>query len=246
MQGCIGVMTHMKIASLYQKYAILPSLALHQYRVAAVGMATYAGIRGDVRKQVDRLHPGDAWAIPAACLLHDMGNILKFNMSLFPQFFEPEGVAFWQEVQSHFRRRYGNDEHVATRIIAEEILAPCHDDHRDRTLALIDAIGFSQACEHAKTDDLGKQIVMYADCRVEPHGVTTLEDRLREGHARYRKNKGGNHDPGFFVRMSQAVRDIEQQIGALSDSDPRMITEDSVTDAIARLSDFEIPVKMTS
>lgn len=36
-----------------------------------------------------------------------MGNILKFNFDLFPEFCKPEGREFWEKVQEEFKQKYG-------------------------------------------------------------------------------------------------------------------------------------------
>jgi len=62
----------------------MPSLQLHMFRVAGV-----ASVICENFKQPELINQDD---IVSACLLHDMGNIIKFNLSLFPQFLEPEGL----------------------------------------------------------------------------------------------------------------------------------------------------------
>ena len=59
----------MNIQEIYTKYKIMPSLQLHQYRVA--GVAMYLCERVKMKIDTDN--------IIAACLLHDMGNIIKIH-----------------------------------------------------------------------------------------------------------------------------------------------------------------------
>jgi len=221
----------MTIQEAYKQYQIIPSLQLHQYRVA--GVASF--IIDKCSRKMER-------EIISACLLHDMGNIIKFNLSLFPAFFEPEGVEYWRNVKDRFIKTYGNDEHGATLAITRELFekqtTPSFD--LDRVIDLIEAIGFSKAGENAKSSDWGAKIVSYADMRVEPHGVTTLENRLREGNKRFGKNKPHMHDSNLFQEMSNHLRIIESQLAQEFRFDPGDITEESVTAYIKDFPRFEL------
>ncbi|MFW5703170.1 MAG: HD domain-containing protein, partial [Candidatus Dojkabacteria bacterium] len=119
----------MTIQQAYVKFQIMPSLQLHQLRVGAVAKLILEHSPG-------KLERGE---IITACLLHDMGNIIKFDLDLLPQFLLPEGKAYWQGVKTDFIKKYGSDEHEATVKIAKEL------DVSDKTLVLMSNIGFSKA-----------------------------------------------------------------------------------------------------
>ncbi len=62
-----------KISEIYEEYKIMPNLREHQLRVAAVA----AQICDNFNKPLNKKE------IITACLLHDMGNIIKFKLELF-------------------------------------------------------------------------------------------------------------------------------------------------------------------
>ncbi|QQS43327.1 HD domain-containing protein [Candidatus Roizmanbacteria bacterium] len=219
----------MTIQEVYQRYRITPALQLHQYRVAAIASYLSDNIKA-VNKQKKE--------IVMACLLHDMGNIIKFNMELFPEFFEPEGVEYWQQVKDDFIDKYGTDEHIATIEIAKEVLGDMPE--RERILDLIDAIGFSNAKRNAESSDYGWKIAAYSDMRVEPQGVTTLESRLRDGNKRFKLNKPGISRHDFFVEMSEYLHRIQAQLFEKLSFTPQSITEDTVRPIIAEIRTFEV------
>src|SRR3989344_2472976 len=102
----------MKITEIYEKYKIPPNLQLHQLRVA--------GVASIICDNFDK--PLDKGSIITTCLLHDMGNILKFNFDIFPEeFYGKQGRAYWEKVKQEFKEKYGEDEHKATHAIAEEL-----------------------------------------------------------------------------------------------------------------------------
>ncbi len=105
-----------QVRDLYRDYKIMPSLAAHQFRVAGVAWAIM-----DATDESALPSPLRRNEVISACLLHDMGNILKFDLSYFPEFLEPEGLSYWKVVKADFRAKYGMDEHAATLQIAKEI-----------------------------------------------------------------------------------------------------------------------------
>lgn len=230
----------MTIQDTYQKYQIPPALQTHQYRVAAVAQMIAESISGQKI---------DAENIVRACLLHDMGNIIKFNMSLFPDFFQPEGVEYWNKVKQSFIEKYGRDEHLATMEIAREILGlnfqfPLSNVQTqwdpNRIIDLIDAIGFSNARRNYESSDFGWKIAAYADMRVEPHGVTSLKKRLEDGHKRFNINKPGESREDFFWEMAGYLEKIEAQIFERSSLNPQDITETQIQAPILKLQSIHI------
>ncbi len=188
----------------YRTYRIMPSLAAHQMRVAAVVCAIL-----DAREA--RGHGGTAsWRheIVSACLLHDMGNIIKFDLAYFPEFVEPEGMAYWASVKQEFMAKYGTDEHAATLAIAKEIGVSATTFHN------IEGVGFSHAAQTLEEGDLGAILCCYADQRVAPHGIVTLDARFHEGTARYGGRAHRMVDPAYAAREMAALRTMESRLFA--------------------------------
>ncbi|MCA9372095.1 hypothetical protein KC726_04310 [Candidatus Woesebacteria bacterium] len=215
--------------SMYQKYQIMPSLQMHMMRVAGVAQMITRALAMPVGQE----------NIVLACLLHDMGNIIKFKLDLFPQFVEPEGLDFWQNVRDDFVARYGDDEHTATMMISTEILeSGLFFKHNpslrsviasQRVFELIDAIGFSKAKQNYESADIGKKICAYADMRVMPIGVTSLTKRLEDGNKRFRINKTNEKArSSFFKTMASYLRKLEKQIFAGTSLRPQDITDANI------------------
>lgn len=215
----------MKISEIYQKYQIPPHLQLHMYRVSAVAWT----ICDNFDEELDKIN------IVAAELLHDMGNIIKFDLKLFPEFLEPEGYDYWERVQKDYIARYGYDEHEATRIIANEVsTAP-------RIQELLNSVGSSKTSLIIKSKDKAKWIANYSDYRVYPHGVVSLKRRLEDGRKRYVNNTRLNS-----VSMKKSIEiekfsyELEELIQKETSIDLNSITDESVSDIIKQLPNFEI------
>ncbi len=214
----------MKILDIYTQHRIIPSLQLHMFRVAAVTKVIAENSQEEV----------DVPEIISACLLHDMGNILKFNFDLFPEFFQPEGLDYWKGIRKLFSEKYGEDERHATIVIAQEIGVS------ERTLALIQAIGFSNAVLNKNHTDFSKKICAYADTRVKPQGVVSLAERLEDGKKRFQLNKKQQDNEEFFQQMSEAMYEIEKQIFEINSLQPQDITDEQVKASVEELKSFEI------
>lgn len=220
----------MTITEIYQKYTTMPSLQEHQLRVAAVALRI---ARNAEEKLID-------WReLITACLLHDMGNIIKFNLSLYPQFLEPEGLEYWQRVKAKFIATYGKDEHKATLAIAREL------GINKRAIEILTSIGFSNALKVSKSGDLSKLIACYSDQRVTPRGVTSLVQRMQEGRDRFRINKKiKNSERKKYQKkieiMATALQKMEKRIFAQVTIGPDEITNESIKAIQKELRRFKI------
>lgn len=212
------------IAEIYAKYRILPALQLHQYRVAAVAQALVESIATPLEKS----------EIVSVCLLHDMGNILKFDMVTLPEFFEPDGIAYWQAIKNEYLQKYGGDVTSATHQIVTEIGVSA------RTLDLVKSIGFDLTPVVFRSDDLAKKICAYADTRVAPWGVTSLTERCRDLENRYQARYPTPEQKALRQKYWHVSQDIEQQIFAQSSLQASDITEVALSDTIKSLASFEV------
>jgi len=212
------------ISELYDTYKIMPQLAAHQLRVAAVAYTITQEFLGPLHDE----------ELISACLLHDMGNILKFDLSVFPEFSEPRGRDYWEGVKEEWRTKYGPDEHAATLAIAREIGVS------ERTLGYINAIGFSTAVENERSDSFERKIAAYADMRVAPFGIVTLNDRLGDLDRRYANHPNRSDNGAEVALFAAALHSIEKQIFTHTSNTQDDITELSCGKHIPMLKKYHI------
>jgi len=202
----------------------MPVLQLHQLRVAAVAKQICESLEINV----------DSTTVITACLLHDMGNIIKFDTSIFPEYYQPEGVEYWKEIQSKFIDKYGKDEHYASLVIAKEIGVNA------AVLDCIESIDFGKALINVARKELEPKICDNADMRVGPHGVLSVDQRLAEGAKRYKNRLDKWVLPEEQEKLQHAVRDIEAQVYKHSRIKPTGITDETVAPIIEELRSYEI------
>lgn len=185
----------MQIKQIYEKYQIMPQLATHMLRVAGVGKLILAGWKD----------PIDSDLVIRTLLLHDMGNITKFNLSDAWQK-KMKGadttmdLPHWRTVQQEFWDRYGKDTHGATNAIISElgqqdVLTVLEQEHT----------GYATGDESQilRQSDPA-QIFAYCDVRVTPSGVVPMKERITDLHKRY-----GRELPwyDFLYKLEEQVRE---------------------------------------
>ncbi len=215
------------ISEAYTTYRIPPNLQMHQLRVAAVGKT--------ICDSFDT--PIDTQAVVLACLLHDMGNIIKFDFSL-PLDDKAEDIPHWREVQREFIEQYGTDEHAATLDIIKEIGVDA------AVMELINGVGFSKLERTRDNGSLEQKVCEYADLRVAPTGVVSLDERIKEGRARYSARNDVRSDLALddarHSVLVVAIHQIEQQIFAHASIKPEDITNESAGPTIEALRSYNV------
>jgi hypothetical protein len=210
---------------MYSTYKIMPSLQLHQLRVAAVGKL----ICDNFKQQVNERD------VILACLFHDMGNIIKSDPSYFPEFIASEGLEYWERVKVDFVDRYGNDAHTANVSIAREI------GLSEEIVALIDAVDFLHSAEICATSSWELKILQYADMRVGPHSVLPLGERLFEGRARYAARNIRLFDTDeAFEQFSRLAHEFERRIFVETTIKPGGITDATVAPLFEELREYPV------
>lgn len=212
----------MKINEIYEKYKIMPNLQFHMLRVAAVASLICDNFRKEAHKS----------SIISACLLHDMGNIVKFKLDRFPEFLEPEGFEYWFKVQQDFIQKYGEEDYSVTYKILNEMKVP------SRIVKLIKSIEFAKAPQSAISDNFERKICIYSDLRVAPLGIVSLEERLTEVKSRYIRNKKVTE--AFFDNLSSSMREIEKQVFKYCKLKPEDISDSELRQTIENLARFEV------
>lgn len=211
----------MKIQDIYEKYKIMPQLQLHMLRVAGVASLICNNFEKPLKKD----------AIISACLLHDMGNIIKFDLTLFPENLKPKGLSYWENVKNGFIVKYGKDEHKASYKICREL------NINPYVYKIIKAYGFSKGDKTHELKDINIKVAAYSDHRVTPKGVSSLEERINEGWKRYKNN---SRYKGKFETMPTYWQKIEKQIFAHCKIKPEDITEEKVKPLTRKLNNFNI------
>jgi len=205
----------------------MPSLQLHQLRVAAVGKLICESVSVPINKN----------HVILTGLFHDMGNIIKSDLEYFPDFVEPEGIEYWQKIKEEYIQKYGNDSHKAIEMIAREIGLP------QGVIDLIDNIGFSHAEDVRDRGSWELKVCIYSDWRVGPRGVLPMEERINEAGKRYAQRSMGDiaqFSAEEFKRIFSACVAIENQLEEIG-FNPKDATDERIAPIMENL--WNLPVQ---
>lgn len=211
------------ISEIYSEYKIMPNLQEHMFRVAAVASLICDNFT----------EPLDKDTLMSACLLHDMGNMVKLDLERFPEFNEPAGIEYWREVKNGYIEKYGSDDHLANIKILQEI------GLSEEMIKIAGGNTPKLVCKFSKENDILLKIEFYGDARVSPHGVLSYEERQAESTKRYEKVAGGL-PPDERKDMVKCGKDIEREIFAHCKIKPSDITDESIVSIMEELKNFVI------
>ena len=196
----------MKLQEIYSKYLIPENLQLHMMRVAGLAEILLKSWQG---KQVSAEH------IVRACLLHDIAKPINFDLAKQAKWgMTPKDIAALKTLQEQIRSKYGNDEHTV-------LVALCRASGiREQTVRIVNNTEWSLTSELLKRNDWESLIAIYADRRVGPEGLLSLEERFNDLQKR------------GVIEDANTVRDfgkkLEQELSIFLKINPNSVTNEEI------------------
>lgn len=216
----------MRAREVYEKYQVPPWLQLHQVRVAAVA-DTVARMHADANVSL----------IVTTCLVHDIGAIVKFDFEYMrralPGLASADEIPHWEAVQKEIRARYGTEEHEATDAILSDL-------GKSNEREIFDQMGLTNMPRILASGDRNLQIVQYADMRVGPFGVLSIQERLADGAARYASVWEEDGTARIANSFPRDVQKLEEILFAGVERRPEDISDASIAVRMQELWDYAI------
>jgi hypothetical protein len=210
----------MRILDIYKRYEIPPNLQEHMLRTCAIAcFFQLHWIGGSV----------DWNSLKKMTLLHDVGNLVKFELDKYPEYLGKEiaNIEHWRQVQKKFIAKYGTDDHAAT----QKILLEIGIDRQ--TAELIAGKSFGQSLDILNSHNWLLKLLYYADMRTLPMGIGSLSDRVADIRHRYSAKP---HLEDFII----ACKQVEDQVQSQLDVSVSEITDESAPLNYQILETFEI------
>lgn len=185
----------MKISKVYRTFSITPNLQEHMLTVTKVALFITDHWTGP---ELDKNR------IKKAALVHDLGNIVKFDFTAHPEFLggEQKRVDYWKEKQKEIVRKYGSDDHEATKLMLNGL------GFDNDSIEAISSKSFGNSVAVKDSNNWDLKILLYSDLRVLPWGVGTLEERFKDISERMPQYNKRSDLKDLF----EACRNIEKQI----------------------------------
>ncbi len=215
----------MKISEVYKKYNIPENLQEHMYKAAAVGFI----VAGLLEKKIEL----DVDIIVTELLLHDMGNIIKFDFGPHIEFSKEETEKL-KKVKADFIEKYGSEEHVATSKIAEELGVDI------RVQELLEDSGSSKLMAAIDSTDWYAKICTYADLRVAPYGIVSVEERFADIIKRYKGRDHALSDLEKTEKKKELGLILEQQIQEQAPTSLSLINEAMIAPTVKGFRNYTL------
>lgn len=195
-------------------------------RVAAVGKYLAESFVGEAQSQ----------NIVATLLLHDLGNLLKFDLvkglNLLDE--SERNLEYWTEKKKQLQEQYSSDEHQATFLMAKETSA------NDKVLFILQHMGSSHLSETLESDDWELKICSYSDFRVGPFGYLTVEERFKNILERYEGSSHVLSDRPKTIEKMLACLALEDQLRSRISADMDTLPVEELERSARALENFEI------
>ncbi len=164
--------------------------------------------------------------IVAAAFIHDLGNFVKMNFDgkTEKELFDKEDydkIEFFKKMKEEFIKKYSPNDGVTNILIAKEIHAP------KEVIYLLENKEIHRLPAEQWKNDFGLIIFFYADLRVSPHGVVSLNERLKE----FQKRNKFDSTPEQIQRSKEftefATR-VEEYLFSYVKIKPQAITQEAI------------------
>jgi hypothetical protein len=198
----------MQIQEIYKKYELPPNLQQHMLRVAALAELIYQDFTDS--KLINKK------TVITACLLHDLGNIIKFDFDNFPELLgaELKNLEHWRQVKAKLIQEYGPDEDVATIKMVKELGVSTE------VLFLVENWGFKNFSRIAQSNNWNWKLAVYCDHRISPQGLVTLEENLANKQKRYRLSRPqASHNSDQAIDLFASALAIESELAQMTSRD---------------------------
>ena len=215
-----SIQVRSSINAIYDRFLIPPNLRLHMYRAGSVAEIVCDNWKGAKPNCDDAI---------AACLLHDIGNIVKFDLdnpaSVELLGMDAKNLSRLKIVKQEAMAKYGDTDYKATHSMLEEL------GIAERVIYIIDRMGdLLGGLEPGLEEDNELMICEYCDWRVSPKGIMTVEDRFKDFayRARMSSSKELRGRGIFVIAHLQHALELERKLFAKTRTSPDRIDDKSI------------------
>lgn len=209
-----ALVDNVNITEVYEKYKINQGLREHMLRVAAVAKLICDNSTSEL----------DTKNIITACLVHDLGNLIKFDLAISKDLLEPEGLKYWTGVQVEMKEKYGDNEHVATERMVKEL------NTNEAVLFYFSMFGDEGTKTALESNSLGAKIATYSDMRVGLYGLVSLSDRMNDLRDRYIKRNMSDFSSEKIDTREDRLVEMEKVIFGQNKLQPADVTDEAIAE----------------
>lgn len=216
-----------QINSIYDRFEVPPNLRMHMIRAAALAEFVCDNWKGPKISKED---------IIAVSLIHDLGNIVKFDMET------PIGLKLLgdqikdldklRKIRDKVKTKYGIDDHDATQNMAKEL------GINDRLMFILKNGGHAfKDPKLLESNDWDIKIHAYTDFRVGPFGIMPIKDRFEEFRRRQKTRAEMGHKNVSYLNLDkiiEAANQLEKDICVYTDLSPQQLNDNAIQPYLER------------
>lgn len=224
------------IVQIYQNYQVPPNLQQHMLRVGAVGKLALDHWQGE---KIDKQHILDA------LLVHDMGNLIKFELDkqqskkmLKTTKKTKASTKNWKKIQQQMIERYGSNADRANELIAQELSL------HQRTQKLLMHHSFERLVEIAPENHWEEKLVFWADLRIAPQGLVSAEARIQDLKDRYEHRDERWADSSLYNLWLKTAITIERQLNQRTSINLQEITQQDLEPIVEQLTAYQLEIEV--
>jgi uncharacterized protein YkvS len=207
----------MTITQIYQQYSIPLNLQKHMLRVAAVGNIICDNFKKNLNKNL----------IVKTLLLHDMGNIIKFDFSRSDllEKIDQNRIEDLKKNQQEFLQKYGKDPDKATLKIIKEIT-------NDKNVVELCQTSHGESLDEFLVDEnWPRKIAFYCDMKAGPFGIVNISERFND-----LANRNPSHK-NLIQKQFEQCKALGLQLQKMSQINLQNIDNKMVGEVIEKLKD---------
>jgi len=229
------------IKQIYQHYFIPDNLAEHMLQTAALGKIICENWKEDSTNTNLTLNKD---LIITTLLVHDLGNLVKFNLKQpvgyqckeHQKLFQGDNLKFWQTKQQEMIKRYSPNASLANLQILKELnLIKSAKLLKNHTFEHINQLIL-------QTGHWQEKIISYCDLRFTPTGLDSVTNRIKDLKIRYKASDSTWKNKDIVKQRLTNSLTLEQQINSQTKIDITQVKTVEINDNIIQLQNYSIRV----
>ncbi len=228
--------SHITAQDVYQHYHLPQHLQQHMLLAAAVGQTIIKSWRKCGKTKLNKD------LIITTLLTHDMGNIIKFDLShpLGKNLSRTEkNHNYWEKLQQAFIDRYGLRADQANIKILQELHLP------NESIQILENHTFEQLPKIISSQNWEEKIVFYGDLRLTPNGLANVEERIQDLKNRYQDRDLDWKQNNLVEQRTKQCLQLEEQLNQKTKFNLRKLSNKKLKDLTTKLTAYSLPISNT-
>jgi len=176
----------------------------------------------------------------SALLLHDIGNVIKFELgsSQVKKLYSKQELEKLVIVQKQMIDLYGDNADIANILILKKLRVD------KQIIQLLDNHSFDFLPTLLDSENWNEKIVFYSDLRVAPWGIVSVTQRIKNLKERYCHRNPDWNNNSLYKKWLNWSTQLEDQLNQHTKIDLKSLSQHQIEEKVLELSDYQISVEL--